>query len=204
MYVPSQFEVTDQAWALALIERHPFGLLVTGDGEYPRVSHIPMIAQAREDGVWIIGHVARANPHAQEIIARAAATLVFEGPHAYVSAAWYEEPYATVPTWNYTAVHVCGRLRETDAWGAVQLLSKKMEGEKPDAWQPGRLDAGYRDAQRRAIVAFELHAEALFGKAKLSQNRTAADRARVASMLAASKSQTDRECADAMLEVQQR
>ncbi len=204
MYVPTHFEVTERAWALALIERHPFGLLVTGAGEYSRVSHIPMIAQTRGEEIWIVGHVARANPHAGEILAGAAATLVFEGPHAYVSASWYEEPYVSVPTWNYTAVHVCGRLRQIDAWGAVQLLSRKMEGEKPGAWLPELLDADYRKAQLRAIVAFELHAEALYAKAKLSQNRTAADRERVVRRLAASQSQSDRECAEAMLEVEQR
>ncbi len=198
MYVPPLFDVADRAWTIELIDRHPFGMLTTGDAEYPRISHLPMFAEERDDGLWIVGHVARANPHASSIVAQSPATVAFHGPHAYVSASWYEAPYSTVPTWNYAAVHVCGRLQETDAWHAVELLSKKMEGSKTDAWDPRRLDAGYRDDQLRGIVAFELRAEAVYAKAKLSQNRTEADRKRVMQRLSGSDDQTDRECAAAM------
>lgn len=184
---------------LDLIERYPFGLLITGEDEYPRVSHLPLIAQERQDGIWVVGHVARNNPHAQSIVAQAPATVVFRGPHAYISASWYEEPYATVPTWNYSAAHVCGRLRRYDAWDAVKLLSAKLEGEKADACDPQRLETRYRDSQLRAIVGFEMRADAIYGKAKLSQNRTEADRARVIRKLSASANQIDRECAEDML-----
>ena len=199
MYVPPPFEVTDRAWLLELVERNPFGLLITCDADYPRVSHLPLITQEREDGVWLIGHVARNNPHAQSIAAQASATLVVRGPHAYISASWYEEPYATVPTWNYTAAHLCGRLRQYDAWLAVGLLSAKLEGGKADAWDPARLDPAYRDVQLRAIVGFEMRADAIYGKAKLSQNRTEADRARVIRNLLVSSDQIDRECGEDVL-----
>ncbi len=198
MYVPRHFQVSDRAWLLELIERHPFGSLITCEEEYPRVSHLPLIAQERQDEIWLIGHVAVNNPHAQSIAAKAAATLAFRGPHAYISASWYEEPYATVPTWNYTAVNVCGRLKQYDAWHAVKLLSAKLEGEKADAWDPERLDPRYRESQLRGIVAFEMRADAMYGKAKLSQNRTQADRIRVIRKLSASPNQIDRECAQAM------
>jgi transcriptional regulator len=124
---------------------------------------------------------------------------VFQGPHAYVSASWYEEPYATVPTWNYSAVHVVGRLREFDAWEAVRLLSRTIEGSGASAWDPERLDERYRANQLRGIVAFELHAKAIYAKAKLSQNRSDVDRRRVIERLGASADQTDRECAEAMI-----
>lgn len=198
MYIPPHFEVADRAWAIDLIARHPFGLLIAGDGEFPQVSHLPMICRELDDGLRVIGHVARANPHARCIEARARATLVFQGTHAYVSPSWYEEPYATVPTWNYTAVHVLGRLREFDAWDAVRLLSQTIEGSSANAWDPERLDESYRNKQLLGIVAFELRAEAIYAKAKLSQNRTDADRRRVIERLRASRDQTDRECAEAM------
>jgi transcriptional regulator len=199
MYTPRDFEVTDRGWILETIERHPFGMLVTGDAAYPRVTHLPLIAQEREDGLWILGHVARANPHARSIAAHAPATIVITGPHAYVSAAWYEAPYETVPTWNYTAVQIGGRLQAYDAWDAVKLLSERMEAKRDDAWDPARLNPGYREAQLRAIAAFELRAEQLFAKAKLSQNRTEADRLAVIGRLSASADQLDRECAQAMI-----
>jgi transcriptional regulator len=196
MYLPPYFEVDDRAWVVDLIERHPFGLLVTGDAEYPRVSHLPLICREVEDRLEVIGHVARGNPHVQSILAGARATIVFQGPHAYVSASWYEEPYETVPTWNYTAVQIVGLLREYDAWRAVTLLSAKMEGVA--GWDPERLSAEYRANQLRGIVAFELCTERIYAKAKLSQNRTKADRSRVIARLQASSDQIARECAQAM------
>jgi transcriptional regulator len=199
VYVPPYFEVTDRKWVLDLIERYPFGLLITAGAEFPRVSHIPLIARERADGLWIVGHVARANPHAQAILEESPATIVFQGAHAYVSASWYEEPYRTVPTWNYAAAHLCGRLRPADGANAVKLLSLAMEGTSPGAWDPERLGAEYFAGQLRAIVAFELRADVIYGTAKLSQNRTTADRLRVIERLAASSDQVDRECAGAML-----
>jgi transcriptional regulator len=198
VYLPPYFEVDDRAWVVELIGRHPFGLLVTGDGEYPRVSHLPLLCGEVDGTLTVIGHVARGNPHAQSILSGARATIVFQGPHAYVSASWYEEPYETVPTWNYTAVHVLGSLREYDTWRAVTLLSAKMEGTGAGAWDPQRLSAEYRATQLRGIVAFELFAERIYAKAKLSQNRTNADRLRVISRLEASTDQSARECAQAM------
>jgi transcriptional regulator len=198
MYLPPQFEITDRAWVVGLIERHPFGLLITPGEEYPRVSHVPILYRERGDGLTLVGHVARGNPHAESIRAGSRATLVFQGPHAYVSASWYEEPYATVPTWNYEAVHVNGELRQSDAWSAVKLLSAAMEGTTAQSWDPERLDVRYRENQLRGIVAFELRADAVYAKAKLSQNRTQIDRLRVISKLSASADQTERECAEAM------
>jgi transcriptional regulator len=200
VYVPPEFELADPQRALELIARHPFATLLTCDEEVARVSHLPLIAQERDGGIVLVGHVARGNPHAQSILAGAAATAVFTGAHAFVSASWYVEPYATVPTWNYSAVHVSGRLQQSGAWDAVLALSHAME-RGPEAWDPQRLPVEYRERQLRGIVAFELRAEVIRAKAKLSQNRTEADRARVIERLSASSDQTNRECADDMRRV---
>lgn len=198
MYVPPEFEIPERARAVALIEQNPFATLVTAGAPYPRVSQIPVVHEVRDDRLWLVGHVARGNPHAEAIEARADATVLFAGPHAYVSASWYERPYETVPTWNYLSAQICGRLQPCDAWHAVRLLSAAMEAGRADAWDPQRLDPAYRERQLRGIVAFELEAEKVFAKAKLSQNRTAADRARVLQQLAASADPNDRACAAAM------
>lgn len=198
MYVPAEFRIAERARAIALIERHPFAALVTAGAPYPRVSLIPVIHELRDGELWLIGHVARANPHAESIAARAEATVAFTGPHAYVSASWYERPYETVPTWNYVAAQICGRLQPCDAWRAVRLLSAAMEAGRAAPWDPQRLEPAYREQQLRGIVAFELRAEKIYAKAKLSQNRSAVDRARVLEHLAASNDPGDRACAAAM------
>ncbi len=179
MYVPHAFAVDDRAWALRLISDYPFGTLVSCDREYPRASHIPMIAQERDGALWIVGHLARGNPQVESIFGGQVATAVFQGPHAYISPRWYEEPDRSVPTWNYLAVHACGRLRELDSETALRLLVDAFET-TADRWTLDQVDPDYREKQMRGIVAFELRVDELFGKAKLGQNRSAVDQARIA------------------------
>jgi transcriptional regulator len=198
MYIPPDFEVADSAAVVTLVDRFPFGLLVTNEEPYPHLTHLPMIAELRDGELWVLGHVARANGHAQSIVNQCPATIAFQGAHAYVSASWYEEPYVTVPTWNYTAAHLCGTLREGDAWDVLVRLTAKFERGRPDAWDPQRLETDFREKQLRGIVAFEMRAERIYAKAKLSQNRTSADRIRVIQQLLASSDALDRECADDM------
>ena len=198
MYIPPDFEVADSAAVITPIDRFPFGLLVTNEEPYPRLTHLPMIAELRKGELWVLGHVARANGHARSIANHCPATIAFQGAHAYVSASWYEEPYATVPTWNYTAAHLCGTLREADAWDVLARLTAKFEGGRPDAWDPQRLETDFREKQLRGIVAFEMHAERIYAKAKLSQNRTTADRLRVIRQLSESADALERECAEDM------
>jgi transcriptional regulator len=198
MYIPPDFEIADRESVVALIDRYPFGLLATGDADYPRLSHLPMIAEIREDELWVLGHVARANAHAQSILNHCPATIAFLGAHAYVSASWYEEPYVTVPTWNYTAAHLGGTLRECDAWGVLLRLTAKFEAGRADGWDPQRLTLEFRKNQLRGIVAFEMCAKRIYAKAKLSQNRTDADRRRVIGRLSESPDPVERECAQDM------
>ena len=198
MYTPAAFSVASTDWALELVRRYPFGLLISVAQGSPQISHLPMLAIQRDGSLYVIGHVARANPHAEAILAQARATAIFSGPHAFVSANWYEEPYATVPTWNYTAVHASGCLQRCDAKDALKLLTARFEGEGPGAWRLEGLEDAYLEKQLRGIVAFELRVERLEAKAKLSQNRTDADRARVIAALSRSNDPVERDCAAAM------
>ena len=192
----------DRSWAIALMERHPFGLLVTCDDPYPVTTHLPMLPFERDGALYVAGHVAAANPHARAIARNAAATAVFTGPHAFVSASWYVEPYETVPTWNYSAVGASGRLSVARAPAVLELLVARFEGEAVDAWRLDKLAPRYLENQLRGIVAFEMRVERLDAKAKLSQNRTPEDRSRVERALAASADPMDRACAADMREAE--
>lgn len=202
MYIPPAFSVDDRRWAVALMERYPFALLVTCDGPYATTTHLPMYPFEREGELYVAGHVAAANPHAKSIATGVPATAVFTGPHAFVSAAWYEEPYQTVPTWNYSAVRASGRLEVAPASDVVRALSERFEGDAPGAWRIDGLSPEYLEKQLRGIVAFAMRVEALDAKAKLSQNRTPEDRARVERALASSNDPMDRACAAAMREME--
>ncbi|HKZ08254.1 MAG TPA: FMN-binding negative transcriptional regulator [Methylomirabilota bacterium] len=182
MYVPKHFDAPEAAWCHALIAGESFALLVsTGADGTPFATHLPLLLDSgRGPHGTLLGHVARANPHARLLAAAAPTLAVFQGPHAYVSPAWYAV-HPSVPTWNYVAVHATGRPTLIEEPARVKALLDRLvttyEARSAAPWRFESLAADYVDGMMRGIVAFELPIERLEGKAKLSQNRGAEDRA---------------------------
>ncbi|RYP88031.1 FMN-binding negative transcriptional regulator [Nocardioides guangzhouensis] len=191
MYVPRFNAMTDRGEALALVAAVGAGELVTtGADGYPWATRLPVVWD--DEGSRLVLHAARANPHwkAIEEVAGddgAPALVVVTGPEAYVSPRWYAtktEHGRVVPTWNYSAVHLRGRVHvhHESAWlrDAVTRLADLNErgavqwGEQP--WAVTDAPETYVAGQLRAIVGIEVVVEEVEGKAKLSQNRSGADR----------------------------
>lgn len=187
LYVPSHFAAPDRAAMARVVDDYPFATLVTATAGEPAISHLPLLLVA-DCAPWgtLIGHFARANPHAQ-IAAGRPATAVFQGPHAYVSPRWYADPAASVPTWNFTAVHLHGTLelaagaRETRA--ILGQLVDRFESSRAHPWQFDP-DEARAAAMIGAIIGFRIRVARADAKFKLSQNRSADDRQRVAAALA--------------------
>ncbi len=186
LYTPAHFAVTEPAAAVRLVRDHPFATLVTPGVPEPFISHLPLLLVAdREPHGTLIGHFARANPHWRQA-AGAESIAVFHGPHAYVSPSWYSQPERMVPTWNYATVHAHGTLEivtdPAEARGVLEALIQRFEAGRPEPWR-FRMPERERDAMVSAIVAFRMPLRELGAKFKLSQNRSEADRARVAGAL---------------------
>ena len=110
------------------------------------------------------------------------ALAIVRGPDAYVSPSWYPSKAdhgRVVPTWNYLTAHVYGELVVHDdaAWveDLVRRLTAKHEATTAHPWSVDDAPAGYVAGQLRAIVGLELRIARIEAKAKLSQNRSAAD-----------------------------
>lgn len=202
MYLPDAFRGDDRALAFELIEAHPFATVITSNEGIPEANHLPLILD-RTRGV-LRGHVARANPVWQTLQRGHEALAVFHGPHAYVSPAFYVPGQVHVPTWNYATVHVSGVARVIeDAESLSALVSELTAHFESSRSAPFVLDMN-DPARRRmlsAIVGFELPLSRVETKLKLSQNRTADDRAGAMRALAASESHEDRAVAEWMRRV---
>ena len=103
-----------------------------------------------------------------------------------------------VPTWNYVAVHAYGPaefFEDTDRLlGVVTRLTDLHERSRAEPWAVTDAPEGFVRAQLRA-VGLRMPITRLEGKRKMSQNRSAADRERVAAGLAASDRAPDRSVA---------
>jgi transcriptional regulator len=185
MYLPKHFEETDRSVLHGLMRAHPLAAWVTTDGDGAFVAnHVPFLVDPdRGENGTLIAHVARANPVWRTT---ARSVIIFQGPHAYVSPSWYptkQESGKVVPTWNYAVVHAHGTPRaiEDRDWllRLVSRLTDTHEAGRPARWQVTDAPADYIDQMLRAIVGIEMPIERLEGKWKVSQNRSAADRAGV-------------------------
>jgi transcriptional regulator len=153
--------------------------------------HIPlMLHQATDGQITMRGHVARANPIWSAANGKAV-LAVFQGPHAYISPSWYAskaEHGKVVPTWNYAVVHVHGVLTAIDdfAWfhAHASAMTERNEASVGKSWKVTDAPDDYIRNTARAIVGIEIAVERIEGKWKMSQNRSAADRASVAAGLA--------------------
>ena len=157
-------------------------LVTVGADGLPDATFLPVLWQDDR----LVGHLARANPHWRRVVEGAPALAVVTGPDAYVSPAWYaakREHGRVVPTWNYSVVHLRGAVRvvEDADWlrTLVTDLTDHHEREREDPWAVTDAPEKYVAGQLRAIVGIELAVTSVEAKAKLSQNRSAEDRAGV-------------------------
>lgn len=161
---------------------------VTVDTEgYPAATLLPIMWS----GDTVIAHLAKANQQWKGIADGDRALLICGGPQAYISPSWYAgkaEHHRVVPTWNYSAVHLTGTvtLHHDADWlrGAVGALTDQHEGARPAPWAVSDAPERFIDGQLRGIVGLEMRITRVEGKAKLSQNRSVADRTGVVRGLA--------------------
>jgi transcriptional regulator len=173
MYIPAHFAAEDLASLDGLARHDAFGTLVSVSGGAPYASHLPVLYRREGGQVTLTGHWARPNPQWQDIEGQRV-LFIFHGPHAYVSARWYEEPRRNVPTWNYAVAHLYGSMRlirePSELESLVQRLADQFEGDAPGRWT---YEATHGRPQLRGIVGFELRADELQVKLKLNQNHPA-------------------------------
>jgi transcriptional regulator len=200
MYIPKLHEQPDLHALHALVRSHPLGTWATqGDGELI-VNHVPFVLdQSRGPYGLLRCHVARANSVWQLFSRTVPSVVVFHGPNAYVSPSWYPSKQAhgrVVPTWNYTVVHAHGipAIVEAPAQliGHLTELTASQENSQAVPWRLGDAPAEFIEQMSRQIVAIEIPILRIFGKWKVSQNRSATDRLGVVAAL--------RKNADAQLE----
>lgn len=183
MHPNPAFRSDDRALCEALIAEVGFGMvfLTTPDG--PRVAHTPLLSTG--DGALQF-HLARGNALSRHLDGTTALAVV-NGPDGYVSPRWYADP-AQVPTWNYVALECEGRVRRMERDGLralLETLSDRHEARMTQgtAWTMDKMPAAALARMMDAIVGFEMEVLAWRPTLKLSQNKSAAERERVAAGL---------------------
>ncbi len=195
MYVPPYFALTDSSQALSFMQRYNFATMVgAGDGT-PMATHLPFIAEIRDQQIVLTSHMAAENAQAS-LLHKGETLVIFAEPHAYISPTLYEREQ-NVPTWNYLAVHCYGKatLLPTDAQktAVLEKMIAFYESSYLKQWQA--LSEKYKTGLLAELVAFEIQIDRIEAAAKMSQNKSAKERENIIKSLSESTDGTARDMA---------
>jgi transcriptional regulator len=198
MYVPPAFREDDLAAQHKTMREARLASLVTFTAEGLAATPLPLFLVPGEGPYGTLyGHLARANPQ-WRLPPTGDAMALFMGPDAYISPSWYPsklEHQKVVPTWNYVAIHAYGPVEFFE--GADRLLevvtrlTDLYERPRAEPWAVTDAPERFIGAQLKGIVGLRLPIVRLEGKRKMSQNRSAEDRAGVATGLTTSDRPSD-------------
>lgn len=175
MYIPKNYREEDVQSVLAFLRENEFTTLVVNDGKRPVASHLLMEVVEEDGNIMIFGHMSRANPLWKLLDPNREVLVIFQGPHAYISATWYN--HVNVPTWNYVSVHAYGKpelvTEHDEVYALLSRLVKRHEGASD--YRMESLPQDFVEKEMKGVVAFKLDVTRLEAAYKLSQNRNDED-----------------------------
>ena len=183
IYTPKHYKEKRNELIYEIIREYSFATLISQTVEGPIISHLPLILQETEGEFFLYGHCAKANSHWKHFVESQKVTVLFQGPNAYISPAWYQPQDDNVPTWNYVAVHVNGTAQvisdPEQSYAVLQKLTDQFEHRYKTEWSlPKKLNSELQELLNY-IVSFKIKVEQISPKFKLSQMLEPADRQNV-------------------------
>jgi transcriptional regulator len=172
MYIPELYKNENQTEIEEFIHNNGFAILVNQTNGQLWATHIPLLLEQNKEGQQIlVGHVSKLNPQAESFKTNDTILAIFTGAHSYISSSWYD--HENVPTWNYLAVHVYGKLTLHSHEQAVKGLKRLVDKYEAKSKNPVRVENLSEESMReaRGIVSFEIEITDLQSVKKLSQNR---------------------------------
>ncbi len=172
MYIPDINKNENQEEIEKFLHENSFGILINQTNGKLWATHIPLELDTNENGKQVLyGHIAKENPQWESFKEDDQILAVFTGPHSYISSSWYD--HENVPTWNYIAVHIYGKIKIIEGEAVIKSLKKLVDKYEQNSENPVRVEDFSRKTmmQTRGIVAFEIEIEEIQAKRKLSQNR---------------------------------
>ena len=183
MHPNRKFHITEREEMAALVRQIGFGVIVAPTSEGLRAVHVPVLL--KDDRLRF--HISKGNLLHDALFAGAEALFVATGANAYVSPEYYGLD-DRVPTWNYVAVELGGRVRPLDGDDLVRLLDDMSDEREArlapkKAWTRDKMSPGRFEGLLKAITGFEMEIAEWRGTAKIDQDKPEEVRARIAEAL---------------------
>ena len=174
MYTPDIYKNENQEEIKKFLQENSFGILINQTNGKLWATHIPLELETDTEGNTILeGHISKENIQSEGFKENDQVLAVFSGPHSYISSSWYD--HENVPTWNYIAVHVYGRIKIIEGEAVIKSLKKLVDKYEQKSQNPVRVEDLSQQTmnQARGVVAFEIEITEIQATRKMSQNRDA-------------------------------
>ena len=187
VYLPAHFHQDPIRVLHELLAASSLATLVSMTADGLIASHAPMMLDPDPAPYGtLIGHLAKANPHACAADPAVPTLVIIQGPDGYITPSYYaakQEHGKVVPTWNYTVVHAYGPLQAFDdpvrLLDIVTRLTDRHENPRAQPWAVSDAPGNFIQGMLRGIVGIRVPITRLEAKVKMSQNRPVADQAGV-------------------------
>ena len=189
MYIPEIFKEENTENISALVKRNLFGTLISVKNDVPIISHLPFLYISTDETYGkLLGHMSKENEHWEQLLTGNPVTIIFNGPHGYISPAYYSSP--GVPTWNYAVVHFHGNpVIKDEPKEIMEILTKTteyFETKETGLWK-FNIPENKKRMLLNMIGGFEINIDKIESKFKLSQNRPEIDQQNIIHKLKYSK-----------------
>ena len=176
MYIPNYYKNENLEEVKNFLIGNSFGILINQTNGKLTGTHIPMELDKDENGDDVlVGHISKANPQWENFNDNEEILAIFNGPHAYVSSSWYEKE--NVPTWNYIAVHIYGKIKIIEGEELLDSLKKLVDKYERNSENPVSVEkmSSRTLKQINGIIGFSIKINEIQAAYKLSQNRNESD-----------------------------
>jgi transcriptional regulator len=185
MYIPHYFRNNNIAEVKDFIKQNSFAILINNSGNQIHATHIPLVLGQDDKGNdTLTGHISRANPQLKNFKENSEVLVIFNGPHTYISSSWYD--HENVPTWNYIAVHITGKLKIIEGeklMSSLKSLENKYEANSEQPVSVEKISPKLLEENLRGIIGFEIAITDIQAAYKLSQNRDEKNKAAIINQL---------------------
>lgn len=173
MYIPDIYVNENRSEILRFIEENSFAILVNQSNDKINATHIPLFIEENDNDKLILsGHISKLNPQSENFAENGNVLAIFSGAHSYISSSWYD--YEEVPTWNYIAVHVEGKIEILNQEQTLLHLENLVNKYEKNSEKPISTKTLSEKTMRQAngILAFKIIVEKIDAVKKLSQNKS--------------------------------
>ena len=173
MYIPRFYSNTDINSIKEFLKENSFGILVSYGSSKILATHIPLQWIEKNDKNYLLGHISKANIQKDSFEEGSEVLCIFNGVNSYISSSWYN--HDNVPTWNYMAAHIYGKIKIIQDRGEVyQMMDDLMNTYEYNMENPMKmnmLSEEYLADHLDGIVCFSIEVSTVECAFKLSQNR---------------------------------